>query len=128
MRLLKKSVQICLNAAGTNFFWTQSHAIGAHSSSRSHTPNPIRPAAHGNGADDDDRIGTPLKQNTLAPSAAHRPSLPAPTQPAGQQKQIANSIKPVPPSAAPITTATAAATAESHQKSPPCNECGASIV
>ncbi|KAI8128721.1 PDZ and LIM domain protein Zasp [Lucilia cuprina] len=47
----------------SNYYWTRSHAIGGHYKQDS----------------DDERIGTPLQQNTLAPAATHRPSLPTPS-------------------------------------------------
>ncbi|XP_046809552.1 PDZ and LIM domain protein Zasp isoform X18 [Lucilia cuprina] len=47
----------------SNYYWTRSHAIGGHYKQDS----------------DDERIGTPLHQNTLAPAATHRPSLPTPS-------------------------------------------------
>ncbi|XP_065369801.1 PDZ and LIM domain protein Zasp isoform X9 [Calliphora vicina] len=46
----------------SNYYWTRSHAIGHHK----HDEH------------EDERIGTPLQQNTLAPAATHRPSLPTP--------------------------------------------------
>ncbi|XP_055839526.1 PDZ and LIM domain protein Zasp isoform X8 [Episyrphus balteatus] len=52
-----------------NFYWTHSHAIGGQRPSRPVTPASSKPH--------DERIGTPLQQNTLAPSASHRPSLPS---------------------------------------------------
>lgn len=36
----------------------------------------------------DDRMGTPLQQNTLAPAATHRPSLPVRAQ-SGQAPKVA---------------------------------------
>ncbi|XP_037910720.1 PDZ and LIM domain protein Zasp isoform X2 [Hermetia illucens] len=67
--------------APANFFWTASHAVGGaagvkshHREEDHHQPQPLssqRPH-------EDERIGTLLLQNTLAPGAAHRPSLPTP--------------------------------------------------
>lgn len=83
--------------AATNFFWTASHAIGTYSSvsSRTNTPNlppNVQQQKHQqhqaldqheklnrNVRIQDECIGTSLQQNTLAPDAAHRPSLPAMT-------------------------------------------------
>ncbi|XP_037815823.1 PDZ and LIM domain protein Zasp isoform X27 [Lucilia sericata] len=61
----------------SNYYWTRSHAIGGHHKQDS----------------DDERIGTPLQQNTLAPAATHRPSLPTP-------KSTANTEPPKPAVAA----------------------------
>ncbi|XP_030079780.1 PDZ and LIM domain protein Zasp isoform X12 [Drosophila hydei] len=54
-----------------NFYWTQSHAIGGN---ERRTPLPHSQVQQGHGQDE--RIGTNLQQNTLAPAATHRPSLP----------------------------------------------------
>ncbi|XP_055918032.1 PDZ and LIM domain protein Zasp isoform X4 [Eupeodes corollae] len=52
-----------------NFYWTHSHAIGGQRP----RSRPMTPSSKPH----DERIGTPLQQNTLAPSASHRPSLPS---------------------------------------------------
>ncbi|CAO1439399.1 unnamed protein product [Diamesa hyperborea] len=63
--------------AGSTFYWRQSHAIGGSATSaQSHRP--LTPSYQ---TIPDDRIGTPLQQNVLAPAALHRPSLPQQPQP-----------------------------------------------
>ncbi|KRG03930.1 uncharacterized protein Dmoj_GI19738, isoform G [Drosophila mojavensis] len=64
-----------------NFYWTQSHAIGGN---ERRTPLPHSQVQQGLGQDE--RIGTNLQQNTLAPAATHRPSLPV-AKPQQQQQQ-----------------------------------------
>ncbi|XP_017960038.1 PDZ and LIM domain protein Zasp isoform X3 [Drosophila navojoa] len=64
-----------------NFYWTQSHAIGGN---ERRTPLPHSQVQQGHGQDE--RIGTNLQQNTLAPAATHRPSLPV-AKPQQQQQQ-----------------------------------------
>ncbi|XP_023037590.1 PDZ and LIM domain protein Zasp isoform X10 [Drosophila willistoni] len=54
-----------------NFYWTQSHAIGGN---ERRTPLPTQLQRQ------DERIGTNLQSNTLAPAATHRPSLPVAKQ------------------------------------------------
>lgn len=54
------------------FYSRQSHAIGGSATS-AHSPRPLTPSYQ---VIPDDRMGTTLQQNTLAPSASHRPSLP----------------------------------------------------
>lgn len=110
--------------AGTNFFWTASHAIGAHTAaSRSHTPNYANAQNRENGATpaiDDECIGTTLRQNTLAPAAAHRPSLPAANLPQIiESNQTVNEH--VKQSDQPIASNVSA-------KPPPCHDCGGSIM
>lgn len=71
-----------------NFYWTQSHAIGGnerrtplpHSQFQQQQPQQESPRQ-------DARIGTNLQQNTLAPSATHRPSLPVAKAQQQQQQQ-----------------------------------------
>ncbi|TMW45780.1 hypothetical protein DOY81_009141, partial [Sarcophaga bullata] len=65
----------------SNFYWTQSHAIGGHHKHH----------------DEDERIGTHLQQNTLAPEATHRPSLPTPkTQASEPLKTAASPVHEIP--------------------------------
>lgn len=54
-----------------NFYWTQSHAIGGNE-----RRTPLPHSQFQTIGRQDERIGTNLQQNTLAPSATHRPSLP----------------------------------------------------
>ncbi|XP_033150941.1 PDZ and LIM domain protein Zasp isoform X6 [Drosophila busckii] len=61
-----------------NFYWTQSHAIGGN---ERRTPLPHSKF------EQDERIGTNLQQNTLAPAATHRPSLPVAKQQTTEQQQ-----------------------------------------
>lgn len=66
-----------------NFYWTQSHAIGGNE-----RRTPLPHSQFQEQPRQDARIGTNLQQNTLAPSATHRPSLPvAKAQPQQQQQQ-----------------------------------------
>lgn len=58
--------------AGSKFYWRQSHAIGGSATS-GHTHRPLTPNYQ---VIPDDRMGQTLQQNSLAPSASHRPSLP----------------------------------------------------
>lgn len=62
--------------AGSKFYWRQSHAIGGSATS-GYSPRPLTPSYQ---IIPDDRMGTSLQQNTLAPSASHRPSLPGQNQ------------------------------------------------
>ncbi|KAM8712351.1 hypothetical protein ACLKA7_012809 [Drosophila subpalustris] len=74
-----------------NFYWTQSHAIGGnerrtplpHSQFESQTQSQSHSAGH----QQDERIGSNLQPNTLAPLATHRPSLPV-AKPQQQQPQL----------------------------------------
>lgn len=108
--------------AASNFFWTASHAIGAHSSSRMQTPShlqqTIRDDACQTPAPNDECDRTSVQQNMLPPSASHHSSLPISSiLPPIEYVSIAES-KPE-----TVTTSTADAT-----KSAPCNECGAAIA
>lgn len=67
-------INVETHLAGSTFYWRQSHAIGGSAAS-SHSPRPLTPNYQNMGKYDD-RIGTTLEQNTLAPAASHRPSLP----------------------------------------------------
>lgn len=58
--------------AGSTFYWRQSHAIGGSALS-AHSPRPLTPSYQ---VIPDTTKGTPLQQNSLAPAASHRPSLP----------------------------------------------------
>lgn len=69
--------------SATSYYATKSHAIGGN---ERRTPLPH---------DQDERIGTPLHQNTLAPAASHRPSLPTPA-PAQKQQQHQKAAQTVP--------------------------------
>ncbi|XP_062128723.1 PDZ and LIM domain protein Zasp isoform X14 [Drosophila sulfurigaster albostrigata] len=69
-----------------NFYWTQSHAIGGN---ERRTPLPhsqFQSPAPPSGRQGEECIGTNLQQNTLAPAATHRPSLPV-AKPQQQQQQ-----------------------------------------
>ncbi|CRK95062.1 CLUMA_CG008541, isoform D, partial [Clunio marinus] len=59
---------------GSKFYWQQSHAIGGSATS-AHSPRPLTPN-YQNMGNYDDRVGTTLQENKLAPTASHRPSLP----------------------------------------------------
>ncbi|CAO1420419.1 unnamed protein product [Diamesa serratosioi] len=63
--------------ASSTFYWRQSHAIGGSATS-AQIHRPLTPSYQ---TLPDDRIGTPLQQNVLAPAALHRPSLPQQPQP-----------------------------------------------
>lgn len=104
--------------AASNFFWSQSHAIGSYSgvSSRTNTPNPYNQHQQQQPIRNvgDECIGTSLQQNTLAPEAAHRPSLPGTTT---------DSTK------TPIVSSVQCITSDVSTKTlQPCDECGATIV
>lgn len=62
--------------AGSTFYWRQSHAIGGSATS-SQSQRPMTPSYQ---IIPDDRKGTALQQNSLAPQATHRPSLPSHNQ------------------------------------------------
>lgn len=109
-------IKLFQTVAATNFFWTASHAIGAHSSSRSHTPN------HNRITDGDECIGTTLQQNSLAPEAAHRPSIPTAIDTNLLAQTRATPICSVAQTSKQPTDTCAIA------KSPNCNECGLSIT
>ncbi|XP_064547812.1 PDZ and LIM domain protein Zasp [Drosophila montana] len=73
-----------------NFYWTQSHAIGGN---ERRTPLPhsqMQAQSQSQVGRQDERIGTNLQQNTLAPAAPHRPSLPVakPQHPEEEQQQL----------------------------------------
>uniref|UniRef100_T1PB90 PDZ domain protein n=1 Tax=Musca domestica TaxID=7370 RepID=T1PB90_MUSDO len=77
--------------SATSYYATKSHAIGGN---ERRTPLPH---------DQDERIGTPLHQNTLAPAASHRPSLPTPAPAQKQQQQQQQQHQKVEPPAAAQT-------------------------
>lgn len=60
--------------ASSTFYWRQSHAIGGSATS-AHSPRPLTPN-YQNMGNFDERAGTALQQNKLAPAAQHRPSIP----------------------------------------------------
>lgn len=73
----------CVEAAASstsNFYWTHSHAIGGNE----RRSTSVSQKQH------DERIGTTLQHQTLAPAATHRPSLPATTA-----TQTGNKFKPI---------------------------------
>ncbi|XP_073845535.1 Z band alternatively spliced PDZ-motif protein 52 isoform X29 [Musca autumnalis] len=77
--------------SATSYYATKSHAIGGNERRT--------PLSH----DHDERVGTPLQQNTLAPAASHRPSLPTPApaqSKAGPPAAAAPQAATAPPAAA----------------------------
>lgn len=119
-------------SAATNFFWTASHAIGAHSSSRSHTPNHLNNTQLYNtelpSESQYKHIGTSLQPNTLAPGATHRPSLPATST-----IQTPPCISSIEPSLSQLTEESLNPLSQKMMESndisklPPCDGCGAAI-
>lgn len=65
-----------------NFYWQQSHAIGGNAPSpgprQQHDTPRTTPRSTPKQVEFDPSIGTTLQDNTLAPGAAHRPSMPIP--------------------------------------------------
>ncbi|XP_051860607.1 PDZ and LIM domain protein Zasp isoform X10 [Drosophila albomicans] len=126
-----------------NFYWTQSHAIGGN---ERRTPLPhsqFQSPAPPSGRQEEECIGTNLQQNTLAPAATHRPSLPVakPQQQeeAEQQPDPRNIVMPICPALqgpdykADIDAAAAASNADgvrtlSASGHPACQLCGVGIV
>jgi membrane-associated protease RseP (regulator of RpoE activity) len=84
---------------GSTYFWRQSHAIGGSATSNATLhQRPLTPNYQNMGTFDE-RKGVPLQQNSLAPSAPHRPSLPvSQAQPA---KPVAPVVKPTPVQSVP---------------------------
>ncbi|KRF78487.1 PDZ and LIM domain protein Zasp isoform X1 [Drosophila virilis] len=71
-----------------NFYWTQSHAIGGN---ERRTPLPhsqMQAQSQSQAGRQDERIGTNLQQNTLAPAATHRPSLPVAKPHQAEEEQL----------------------------------------
>ncbi|XP_030560043.1 PDZ and LIM domain protein Zasp [Drosophila novamexicana] len=71
-----------------NFYWTQSHAIGGN---ERRTPLPhsqMQAQSQSQAGRQDERIGTNLQQNTLAPAATHRPSLPVAKPQQTEEEQL----------------------------------------
>lgn len=93
--------------AGTNFYWTASHAVGGAASalSRSHTPSQFQVAGEQN------KNGN-VNQQELKSDVSTQNPVPLPVKPAA--------TTPTQPPSAPK--------AEQPTKVPPCDECGASIV
>ncbi|EDW01175.1 GH20594 [Drosophila grimshawi] len=69
-----------------NFYWTQSHAIGGNERRTPLPHNQFQSPTQLQTGGQDERIGINLQQNTLAPAATHRPSLPVAKQQTQQQQ------------------------------------------
>ncbi|XP_037046737.1 PDZ and LIM domain protein Zasp isoform X2 [Bradysia coprophila] len=111
LKALQESENDPAEPAGTNFYWTASHAVGGAASSRSHTPSQFQGAAesnkNGNGKQEDVKSDV----RNVVP-VQPKPVTAKPIQAPVTAKPIQSPVVPKP---------------EQSPKVSPCDECGSSI-
>lgn len=109
MKKKKKNNQPTNTLAGSNFFWSASHAVGgaAFASSRSHTPSFLKSTG------DSEPISTQQQQTIRQPQQQ-------PQAPAAPQTNVSSFPPEIQKDAATVDSG--------NSRGPPCDECGASIV